>query len=178
VRVPGTPFLMAMIYTGENGGYSSLVGFSSSGNSSTVHNYVFLDLTDRSFRRLIPTNDSYIRQAEQLPEAGDGSPAVMTERDGRVVQWWLFDVVTQDTNRDGRLDAGDLGTLAVSDAGGRGYTELIGGVREVYGRALRDANTLVVVYESGGTKRFSVIDLPGRAVTSTEALPDLGPDVK
>ena len=180
MRLPGTPFLMAQIFSRADDGYSSgifsagssssaVAGFSS-GVGSTTYNYVFLDVTDQSCRRLIPTNDYFIRQTEQLP---------VTEEGRRVVaRWLLFEVVKQDTDRDGDLDGNDLRTLAVSDVGGRGYTELIGGIRDVYGRALRDPDTLVVVYESGGAKQISVIDLPRRAVTSTTALPNLGPDVK
>ena len=168
VQLSGTPFLMAQISSSGDDGYSS--GKFSSGTADKINNYVFIDVTDQSCRRLISTNDYYIRATERLPDAEEGRRAV--------VRWLLFEVVKQDTDRDGDLDREDLSTLAVSDAGGRGYTELIGGIRDVYGRALRDPDTLVVVYQSGGAKQVSVIDLPRRAVTSTTALPDLGPDVK
>ena len=172
-RVTSTDFLMADIHSGGDRGYSSLSSLSS-GKSQTIHNYVFLNVTDQSFQRLLPTNDSYIRSAVPLPEAESHTPDGPPTR----VLWWFFDVVKQDTDRDGDLDEEDLGTIAVSDAGGRGYTELIGGVGEIYGRVLRDPDTLLVVYESGGAKRLGVIDLPRRALTSTTSLPDLGPDVK
>jgi hypothetical protein len=179
-RVPGTPFLMAAIRSvaGDRRSSLSSLGSYSSGISPT-HNYIFLNVENQSFRRLLPTNDYFICECVSLPEALDGAPVRDAVNRGRLdVRWWLFDVVKQDTDRDGDLDGDDLRTLAVSDAGGSGYTELIGGIREHYGRALRDPDTLVVVYESAGAKRVSLIDLPKRAVISTASFPDLGPDVK
>lgn len=178
VRIPGTPFLMADIRSMPEGRQSSLASYSD-GPGPTTNNYVFLDLTDQSVRRLIPTNDHLIRGTEQFSDAGIVSPRFTTEGAAHAgVRWLVFGVVKLDSDRNGRLDENDLQTLAVSDAGGRGYTELIGEVTKSYGRALRDPDTLVVVYESGGTKRVSVIDLPKRAVTSTVALPSLGADVR
>ncbi|WP_406698292.1 hypothetical protein V5E97_05475 [Singulisphaera sp. Ch08] len=177
-RVPGAPFLMASIGSSADYQRSSLASYSTS--ASFTHNYVFLSLDNQSIRRLLPTNDHYISEAVALPEALDGRPAVdkagTLGREG--VQWWLFDVVKQDTNLDGDFDGQDLHTLGVSDAGGSGYTELIEGITKHYGRTLRDPNTLVVVYESGGTKRVSLIDLPKRTVLSTTSFPDLGSDLK
>ncbi len=177
-RLSGTPFLMAPIHSGGDGGYSSLGSFSS-GKRSTVHNYVFLDVTDQSIRKLIPTNDYDILGTIELPDGADGGSAVVTRNgDRNDVRWLYFEIVKQDTDRDGDLDEKDLRTIAVSDAGGRGYTELIGAVENTFGHALRDPDTLVVIYQSGGTKRVSVIDLFRRTVTSTAAVPDLGADVK
>ncbi len=177
-RIPGTPFLMADIHSSVAGRLSPVSSYSY-GKGATTHNYVFLDVTDQSVRRLIPTNDYLIRETEQLSESGVVSLPAVTEGVVRVgVRWLLFEVVTQDTDHDGDLDEEDLRSLAVSDAGGRGYTELIGGIEDLYGRALRDPDTLVVVYKCEGTKRVSVIDLPRRAVTTTAALPGLGTDVR
>lgn len=176
-RVSGTPFLMAAIRSSAYYQRSSLASYSS--GTSDAHNYVFLDMENQSFRRLLPTNDYLISEAAALPEASVRTQVKSAGDDDSVgVRWWLFDVVKQDTNRDGELDEKDLHTLGVSDAGGSGYTELIEGIRKQYGRALRDPDTLVVIYESGGVKRVSLIDLPKRAVISTKPLPDLGPDLK
>ena len=178
MRLSGTPFLMAAIHSDESGGYLKAGGFSSA-ELSNVHNYVFLDVTDQSWRRLIATNDSLITEIEQLPDSGDGGTVAGPLNDGKGrVQWLIFHVVKQDTNHNKVLDREDHYTLAASDAGGRGYTELIGDIRELYGRSLRDPNALVVIYQSAGVKLVSVIDLPGRVVTSTAPLPALGPDVK
>ncbi|WP_173878229.1 hypothetical protein [Singulisphaera sp. GP187] len=138
-----------------------------------------MNLDNQSIRRLLPTNDYSINEAVALPEALDRTPVDKAgTHDRESVQWWLFDVVKQDTDHDGDFDGQDLRTLGVSDAGGSGYTELITGIRKHYGRALRDPTTLVVAYESGGAKRVSVIDLPKRTVLSTTSFPDLGSDLK
>jgi hypothetical protein len=177
-RLAGTSFVMADIHSGNSRSYSSGLNFSSGGTLAwAVHNYIFLDLADRSCRRLVNTNDALFSGAEAI--TADGVYARIGEQhaDTPAVRWLLFRVFKLDTNHDGRIDSDDLSTLALSDPGGRGYTELIGGIQSLYGRELSNSDTLVVVYESGGMKQVSVVNLPGRAVTSTSALPDLGPDV-
>jgi hypothetical protein len=176
-RLPGTPFLMANINSGS-GGYSSMSKLSS-GGARSIHNYVFLNINDQSVRRLLPTNDALIVSTERISEGGDVRLDYETrDEHATTVRWLLYWVVKVDSDHDGDLDEDDLRTLAVSDAGGKGYAELVGDVRHVYGQTMRDPETLVVVHDGGGRPVVSVIDLPHRVVTSTTPLPDLGQDVR
>lgn len=177
-RLPGTSILMATIHSSGGGSRSSFTSYSS-GHANPVHNYAFLDLSDRSLRRLLDANNSLILNCEQLPRIQDGDPIADPDSvNSSRVRWLLFDVIKQDTNQDKQIDEKDLRTLAVSDANGRNYTELIGGVSHVFGKALSDPTTLVVIYQGTGGKSVSVIDLSKRTLTSTTAVPDLGLDVK
>jgi hypothetical protein len=79
---------------------------------------------------------------------------------------------------DSRALVEDLKTIAVSDAAGKNYTELITNVREVYGQTYQPKlDRLTIVYRSDLTKQASIIDLSTRKIISTKPLPDLGADV-
>ncbi len=128
-RVHGTPFLMAAIRSSAYYQRSSLASYSS--GTSDAHNYVFLDMDNQSFRRLLPTNDYHIGEAAALPEGSAGTQVRNAgNADSVGVRWWLFDVVKQDSNRDGELNDTDLHTLESRTPEGSGYTELIGGIQE------------------------------------------------
>jgi hypothetical protein len=79
-------------------------------------------------------------------------------------------VVKSDTDGDKKLTYKDNKVLAISDAGGVGYTEIISDVEEVYGQADSEANSLYVIYRSQSRKYVAKIDLLNRKVVSTKEL--------
>jgi hypothetical protein len=164
--IEGTTYLMAPISSQPKG------EFLSKGNYDNTHNYAFLNTADESAHQLLPTNDYIVAQTVRLPDEG------RNEKGPAAVQWFLYFLVKDDTDADRKLTYKDHRTLAVSDAGGWGYTEIIQNVEEVYGHALRDANTLLVIYRSGSKKYVARVDLPNRKVVSTSDLTLQGGDVQ
>lgn len=142
---------------------------SSSYSSDEAANYVYLDRRDETFVQLLPTNDQRV-----LFRRGFSTP----EDEQAPVAWFLYGVVAADQNGDERLDWDDGVTLAASDVSGVGYTVLITNVTDLYGATLRDPQTLLVIYRREGNKQLARIDLPGRRVLVTTALPPLGTDVR
>jgi hypothetical protein len=145
--------------------------FSSSGGESNVHNYVFFNLADESTRILLPTSDYLITTTTGLPEKDQYNQQTAT------VQWFLYFVVKSDTDGDKKLTAKDHRVVAISDAGGVGYAEIIPEVDTLFGYALRDTSTLFVIYGNGLKRYETKIDLPNRKAISTveflEPLEDL-----
>ena len=176
--LPGTSYQMAPIQSRNEGGFSSSY-------ESYTHNYVFLNAASVSFIKLLDSNSFLITSTLQFPNLGsdlplyEATPRLKCEPDNERVKWLLYTVVKEDTNQDKRLSAEDFKTLAVSDASGQGYTELISNVQKLYGQAFQpETERLIVIYRSDNTNQVSVIDLPARKVVSTKPLIDLGSDIE
>lgn len=162
--VDGTNCLMAPINPDKKGEYYD--------SSREVHNYVFYDTASEFTRQLLPTNDYLIATTFGFPERREGEKEIPHTR------WFLYGVVKADTDEDKKLSSLDRNVLAVSDACGDGYTEIVTDVEQVFGHALRDENTLVLIYRKNSKKYVSIVDLTRRSVTSTKELPSLGADLK
>ena len=157
--VYGTKYLMAPITSEGKGDY-----FSSKGDYANTHNFAFFNTADESVRALLPANDYWIVETKRFPakeEAGEQPVPV---------QWFLYSLVKSDTDGDKKLTYKDNKVLAISDAGGVGYTEIISDVEEVYGQADSEANGLYVIYRSQSRRYVAKIDLLNRKVVSTKEL--------
>lgn len=171
--VRGTDYLVAPIVRDAAARETSGFSFSSPGYTpATTHNLVFLNQRDETIRLLLSANDQVILYQRTFPEPREEEEAPPP------VAWLLYGVVAADTNGDGQLDREDHQTLAISDAGGIGYTEVLADVEEILGTTLRDPNTLLVIVRQGGAYQLARIDLPGRALANLTPFPPLGPDVQ
>jgi hypothetical protein len=172
-RVPGTRFLYAQI---SKSGDTSLLSVSSDNYSSrsVINNLVFFDPTTSRVTRLLPTNDTQLVTTVTLPE----SVTLDNSTSPQQVGWFLYAVVKGDSNKDNKLNQKDQMVLAVTDAGGQGYTELFDQVDELYGHTLNDPNTMTVIYRKQGKVWSSTVNLQKRQVLATKEFPSLGKDVK
>ena len=172
--IDGTQYQLASIDIPSEGGgrfdFSQL--FSSGRSDYGVYNYVFFDTQSESVYALLASNEDSILsiQGYPVPDA-NATPKVP-------VAWWFYTLVKDDTNQDGSLSSDDEKTLAISDVGGKGYTELVSGVDQVLGDVYKDGNILLLIYRTQGKNFLAHIDLPSRKVTQTTELPSFGDDVK
>lgn len=171
-RIAGTNFMLAAINSTASGeSFLSISSSSGYGSSSSAHNYVFLDVTNNQTRLLLPNNDGLVVAAVSLPER--------RERDVEPdVKYFLFGIVRADTDADKQLDGDDRRVLAISDAGGGGYREIIAEVEHVFGYTMTNPDTLVVVYKRGGKHFATRVDLPSREIVTTSELPSFGIDAQ
>lgn len=175
--IDGTHFQLASIATeqgdsGSSRGYDFSQLFSYGRSDYSVYNYVFLDVDSESVYALLPTNDDAILSIQ-------GYPVPNASVEPKVpVDWWLYTLVKSDTNKDQQLSYADLKTLAISDVGGKGYTELVSGVDQVLGDVYKDGNVLLLIYRSSGKNFLAHVDLNSRKVSKTTELPSFGADVK
>ena len=153
----------------ESSGF--LLSSSSGYTPASTHN-IFLNQRDETIRQLLPTNDQVLVYRESFPEQRDDDEKPLP------VAWFLYGVVATDTNGDTQLDQEDRQTLAISDAGGMGYTEVLTNVETILGTTLRDPTTLLIIVRQGGTYQLARIDLPSRTLANLTPFPSLGPDVK
>jgi hypothetical protein len=172
--VQGTSYLVAPIQDREPSGQGGSGSWLSSGYTDayrTPHNYVFLEQKSLTFSRLLPVNDWTILTMTAFPERGSWP-------DAAPIAWFLYEIVKSDTNGDKKLNWIDRKTVAISDAAGQNYTELISDVAAVHTKVLRDPATMLVIYRGNGALQLARIDLKARQVESTVQLPDFGPDVR
>jgi hypothetical protein len=174
VRVPGTKWLLADIDdSGRRRSRVSSYNLSSgSGTSPRSRNVVFLDPETGTFRRLLPTNDWLILDRQAFPEPSRKSEdPTMTTR-------FLYQIVKADTDRDDELSEADLITVAISDADGDHYAELLTDVGEVHTATMGGDSTLVIIHRTRGKLRLSRVDLGARQVVDTTDVPSFGADVR
>jgi hypothetical protein len=171
--IRGTDYLVAPILRDAAARATGSFSLSSPGYTpETTHNLIFLNQRDETIHQLVPTNDQVFVYRESFPEQREEDEEVVP------VAWFLYGVVAADTNDDGQLDQGDRLTLAVSDGGGQGYTELLANVETVLGTTLRDPSTLLVIVRQGEAYQLARIDLPSRTLANLTPFPPLGPDVR
>ena len=176
--IEGTHYQLANISAGQvsessrSSSYDFSQVFSSGRSDYGVYNYVFFDVESESVYALLPTNENMITSIQGYPMPNSTvTPKVS-------LAWWLYTLVKKDTNQDGMLSALDKKTLAISDVGGKGYTELVSGVDQILGDVYKDGDILLLIYRASNKKFLAHIDLVSRKVSKTSELPSFGADVK
>jgi hypothetical protein len=181
--VQGTNYLMAgVIAAPVTRDSSSLNPFEWINNSRSYYdysystfNYVFYNINTETYQRLLPNNDYVISQTSGFPilQYDPNNPT----QPAPPIEYWVFVVVKNDTNSDNQLNHLDKLTIAISDVGGNGYTELIQNVDSVLSQYYKDNTALVVIYNADDKNYIAKINLSTRELLSTVEM-DLGEDVK
>jgi hypothetical protein len=181
--IDGTHYLIASV-TGSDGETSLFNELLSSGRwfgrgyGYSQYNLVFLDINTEEVYPLLENNDYEIVLVEGFPTPvvsfnNQSQPVLLTDP----IAWWLFSIVKSDTDQDGDLSSLDKQILSISDVGGKGYTEIIPDVDNLLGTALKNGDTLLIIYRSNNKNYLAHVNLPLRQVESTEELP-LGEEIK
>lgn len=179
--IQGTDYLMAGVIAApatREGSLNPLDWINSSGYSSyssNTYNYVFFNLATEQYHRLLPSNEYAIYQTSGFPTL-QYDPA-NPDQPAPTVEWWVYSVIKKDTDGSGYLGYGDDLTIALSDVGGNGYTELIENVDSVLSQVYRDSSALFIIYSADKKNYIARINPSTREVISTTEM-DLGGDVK
>ena len=160
--VPGTGYAMVAAYATQSYRPSTY-----DKEASSIRNYLFIQMADKSSHWLLPSNRVLILSNTQLPESSGDKP--------KPVRWIEYRVVTADTNKDGRLSTADTFQLAYSDGIGNHYTEVLNNVEEITGSTTPTANSRLIFYKHNGRYLVAEIDIPSRRVTVTKELPPIQP---
>ncbi|WP_299413178.1 hypothetical protein [Acaryochloris sp. IP29b_bin.148] len=174
--IPGTPYLVANIAQVKAGKsrISSSEFYSRQGGG--IANLVFLDSGSLESHSLFDTNQYTIVEAKQYPldEPAPNPEAKKIKKTARFV----YQVLKKDTNGDKYLDSRDHRTIAISDAFGKQYVEVLTDISQLFNLQPLTGNRLLVVYVKNGTKMVSIIDLSQRKVIQTSNLTKLEDDVE
>lgn len=140
--------------------------------ASAVRNYLFVNLQDKSSRWLMPNNNQLILDMEW--RAADGS-AVRWGSNEKAVKWLVLRVVASDTDGDRRLTESDRKIIAIANADGSQYAEVLKDIDTILGETWKPPDEMLVVYSAGGKNLVTEFSLPDRKVSVTKELPKLGP---
>lgn len=179
----GTDYLMAGVVSApdtRDSSFNPLEWINNSGRgyssySTGTYNYVFFNLNTEEYKRLLPTNEYSIFQTSGFPvlQYDPANP----DQPAPTVEWWVYSVIKTDTNTDGYFGSGDKLTIAISDVGGNGYTEVIENVDAILSQIYKDSSALFIIYNADKKNFIAKINPSTREIISTTEM-DLGEDVK
>lgn len=159
----GTAYIIAAIQAES----SDRSGFSSSSYGlPSATNYLFVNTDTLAGSRLVPTNQWRFLQSERLGQRRRSGEVAVVQ-----ALWYL--VVKTDTDGDKQLTDRDRQVVALSDATGKNYTEVISQIDRLLGSNRKGDSILQVFYVSSGKNLVSEINFQTRKVVRTEALPAL-----
>ncbi|MGB6298962.1 MAG: hypothetical protein WBF90_22675 [Rivularia sp. (in: cyanobacteria)] len=156
-ELEGTPYLMAPV--------NSQLDYrqdSSGKKPSTIRNYLFVNVNDKSIQQLVPKNDFLFVNAQKV---------VLERRDDQIVRGIWYEVIKADSNNDKIIDNKDKKTIAVSDVSGSDYTEVIDEVDRFLGSHQKDSTTVLVFYELDGREYIGEIDIRERVLVEKVVMP-------
>ncbi len=84
-----------------------------------------------------------------------------------------YQIVKNDSNTDGRLDAKDKQAVAFSDVSGENFTELISEIDEILSDERIADDSLLFVYKADGKTFATTVKISERKVISTKELPKI-----
>jgi hypothetical protein len=166
--IAGTSFMLAPLTPQQNDALDSYAKVA----RAIGRNYLFVNHTDLSSHWLLPGNVSLILSMEEIAEHVDlkGCDA----REARPIKWLLFRVVTEDTNKDGKLSDEDSVNLAVSDPDGTHYVEVLKRADPGIGFTRVSNERLILDYRSSGRRFLADLNLPARTLGTPKELPQPG----
>ena len=152
--------------------------FSSSKTSSDVlRNQMFVRVDDASSTWLFPTQQHLISRVWVVRGKEVTTPyqeESRTQPEQQPTRARLYEVVTRDTNQDGRLTERDHKSLFLARADGTGLATLAEGVTRLDGVALSPPDEIrAVATQADGTSRLLRFDLQRWTALPTLALPSL-----
>jgi hypothetical protein len=148
-RLRGTPVLLLELTSRQQystGAYSK--------EATSVRNLLFFD-SETSKSSWLFTQYGLLAGIKPLAERGD---------DQARIRWLMLEVISQDTNRDGRLSLQDAHTLGVVDADGQNYKDLVQNVERVIGVEFLSDTAVDVAFSAVDADYIAEIDLPRREV--------------
>lgn len=158
-ELEGTSYLMAPVNSEQNtrqNYYDAKV--------VSIRNYLFLNVNDKSARRLVPRNDFLFINAREV---------FLRRRNDKIVTGMWYEVVKSDSNNDKRLDNEDKKTIAISEVSGDDYTEVIDEVDRVLGSHQQNSTTILIFYEFEGREYVGEISMNKRILVEKQVLPSI-----
>lgn len=89
----------------------------------------------------------------------------------RNIEAILYQVITKDTNGDGKLTADDSVDVAISNPDGSEYKEVLKSVERLIGVVMLDEKELLIMYQSGGNGLAAKVKIGKELNISENAIP-------
>jgi hypothetical protein len=138
--------------------------FSKSSNST--RNYLFINTATSQKKWLFDHTNYLIERSDRLRVGNYDSKAPIIAI--------LYQLVKLDSDRDSRLSAGDLSTIAITHSDGSGYKELITDVEIIVDHTLLNKTELFLIYQKSGVSYSAILNVESFEVIKTDRLPKVG----
>ena len=148
-RLRGTPLLLIELTSRQrynSGSYTA--------EPASVRNLLFYD-SETGKSSWLFAQYGLLTGVRPLAERGD---------DKARIRWIMLESIAQDTNRDGRLTAGDAHALGVVDADGQNYKDLLENVERILGVEFLSDSVVDVAFTAVDADYIAEIDLARREV--------------
>jgi hypothetical protein len=165
-RIAGSSVLRASLRVRQEYDFGS-----GSKESLSTRNYMFYDPTRDASYWLLPGFNGMIHSTHKLPErpCGDETYAVSV---------FVYELIDQDTNKDGQLTERDVKQIAISDAAGTRLMRVLKDVQELNSAHLLTDGQALVLYVSSGSTHAARIDVTtGKVINDTVLKPSQDPPV-
>jgi hypothetical protein len=164
--IQGTSIFVASVGP-EREGSSYLEARFSYDYGYTTRNLVFLDGNTLTSHYLFQSNEKFVVSLSQFPK-----PKSDLDNQPIAVKWLVYEIAQQDSNMDGKINSQDTFSVAMSNASGQNYIELIQNVSETIAMNLLDNHYLLLVYKTNGEYWVSKIDLDQQSILETKKHPE------
>jgi hypothetical protein len=161
LAVEGTPYLMAPANSEQKYRPSYY-----SKETTGIRNYLFFNSTDLTSHLLLPHHKYLFSKTERLGKQDDNNGY-------KEVKGFLYVIVKGDTNHDSRLTGKDELCIALSDASGKNYREIIDKVDAFLGLRFKNSNRAFIFFKKGDRNLVSEVDIKEHALVSTHVLAGL-----
>jgi hypothetical protein len=161
-QVNGSPYIVIPLKSDQKIGRSYY-----DKSASSIRNYLFIDSQSEEKFWLFKENNYLLSQVDELSE-------IEKWDEKKTTRALLFEIVKSDTNGDNRLTKNDLFTVALTDVGGKNYTEVIKDIDLLIGRKLIDKDNMLILYQKNGVGYSANISLKSFDISNQTKLPKVG----
>lgn len=144
----------------------SYSGSSYNKHSSSIRNFLFIDIIDDKQYWLFQNNDYLITQTSQLPKSAHSEKKEETKA-------LLYYIVKSDTNNDSTLASSDLLTIALSKPNGEGYVEILENIDFVNDYDPINEKSVLLVFQKNNVGFSAKIDLESLSISNPKELPSI-----
>ena len=137
--------------------------FYSGGYGRETRNILFLTGDEKKARWLFPKQTNLIIVTAQLREKSE-------DRKDSPVKAFYFEYVSEDSNDDGKLNAEDQSSVALSKPDGSGVIEILHSVNRVLSYGMLGSQQLSVVYQKDKSVRHAKIAIPAFTVETNQEI--------
>jgi len=163
ISIPGTDYV-ALPLTAKWRKPSPLAVYES--RSFSTHNYLFINEKTDEKQWMLPHSDYLFDQRHALTK---GSYNTSYTAYGQ-----MFEVITKDTNDDGKFTDRDKISIAFVKPDGTEFVEVLPQIDKLLGHSLTEANSVLILYQIESKAYSARFELNSFTLTSNDELPMLG----
>lgn len=157
--VNGHNILSMPLYFGQKYNQS----YYSKGSSGNIVNYAFFNSASKEATWLFDHTKFLILKRHTLPTR-------TWEKKENVVEAFIYSLIKEDTNNDGRLTASDMVTVSISSPDGKSYTELLHGIKNLTGVEQTGEDEIALVFENNEGAYLALVSTDTHQISYKKAL--------